>query len=179
MEKINQPEYWQRGPLPEIPPLLQPVAHALLQAREEVCDSMVEFPVDYLFDRPENMASCAYHLQHITGVLDRLFTYAREKSLSEEQLTYLELEGKISSGLNTKNLIDLFSEQVDKAILQLKSTETDTLTNYRPIGRRALPSTVIGLLFHAAEHIMRHIGQLYVTSRIVLTSRASSVKFTE
>ena len=31
-----RPEVWLRGPLPEVPALLQPVAHALLQAREEV-----------------------------------------------------------------------------------------------------------------------------------------------
>ena len=29
-------ELWLRGPLPSIPALLQPVAHALLQAKEEI-----------------------------------------------------------------------------------------------------------------------------------------------
>jgi len=32
----ESPQVWLGGPIPEIPPLLQPVAHALLQAEEEV-----------------------------------------------------------------------------------------------------------------------------------------------
>jgi hypothetical protein len=38
------PEVWLRGPLPGMPPLLQPVAHALLQAREELVELLHDFP---------------------------------------------------------------------------------------------------------------------------------------
>lgn len=41
-------EVWLRGPLPNIPSLLQPVAHALLQAREEVEALSIGFPDDKL-----------------------------------------------------------------------------------------------------------------------------------
>jgi len=70
------PEVWLRGPLPEVPPLLQPVAHALLQAREEVSEIMVGFPADKLAERPLGLASVGFHLRHLAGVLDRTFTYA-------------------------------------------------------------------------------------------------------
>jgi uncharacterized damage-inducible protein DinB len=35
------------------------------------------------------------------------------------------------------------------------------------VGRKQTPSTVVGLLFHAAEHTMRHTGQLLVTVRVL------------
>ena len=62
--------------------LLQPVAHALLQAREEVNLFMTAFPDGLLWDKPAGLASIAFHLQHLKGVLDRLFTYARGEKLS-------------------------------------------------------------------------------------------------
>jgi hypothetical protein len=30
-----------------------------------------------------------------------------------------------------------------------------------------LPSTVLGLLFHAAEHAQRHVGQAVTTAKVV------------
>ena len=36
MSSSNLPEPWLRGPVPGVPALLQPAAHALLLAREEV-----------------------------------------------------------------------------------------------------------------------------------------------
>jgi hypothetical protein len=84
------PEVWLRGPLPDVPALLQPVAHALLQAREEVDAFMEGFPETLIWERPGGVASVGFHLQHLTGVLDRLFTYARAQSLNEQQIRYLE-----------------------------------------------------------------------------------------
>lgn len=92
----TQPEVWLRGPLPGIPALLR------------------DFPGELLWTRPGGVTSAGFHLQHLSGVLDRLFTYARGESLTPAQL----------------------------------------------------PSTVLGLLFHAAEHTQRHLGQLLVTVRV-------------
>ncbi|MFD2287405.1 DUF664 domain-containing protein [Pedobacter petrophilus] len=161
-------EVWQRGALPEIPPLLQPVAHALLQAREELNEYLYEFPEELLWVRPAGMASTGFHLQHLSGVLDRVFTYARAEGLSEFQFSQLYEEGKDTAGqLSVAGLLNRFNIQVDHAIEQIKLTEASTLTEYRGIGRAGLPSTVIGLLFHAAEHTMRHLGQLMVTVAVV------------
>ena len=52
-------------------------------------------------------------------------------------------------------------------IAQLRATDPATLAEARPVGRKALPSTVIGTLVHAAEHTQRHVGQLLVTVRVV------------
>lgn len=166
MMKPDQPEVWQRGPVANIPPLLQPVAHALLQAREEVEDLLNGFNEELLWERPAGLASPAFHLQHLSGVLDRVFTYARGESLSAEQFVQLKAEEEISTA-TSKALVLRFNQQVDEAIAQLKNTDEKTLTEFRGVGRQQLPSTVIGLLFHAAEHTMRHVGQLLVTVAIL------------
>lgn len=159
---MNKLEVWQRGPVDGIPALLQSVAHALLQAREEIEAIMNSFPEELLWEKPAGMASPGFHLQHVTGVLDRLFTYAQGVQLNEQQLTYLSGEGK-NTGQTIAELIANFNKQVDVALKQLSETDEKTLTDARGIGRRQIPTTVIGLLFHSAEHTMRHLGQLLVT----------------
>ena len=161
-------EVWLRGPLKGIPALLQPVAHALLQAREELGELMNGFPDELLWEKVAGMASPGFHLQHLTGVLDRLYTYARAEPLTKEQLNYLTAEGKpTSKTYTTIELVSNFNDQVDNAITQLRSTEEGVLTDFRGVGRAQLPSTVLGLYVHSAEHTMRHLGQLIVTVKIL------------
>jgi uncharacterized damage-inducible protein DinB len=149
-----------------MPALLQPVAHALLQAREEVTAEMLDFPESLLWQRPGGVASVGFHLQHLAGVLDRLFTYAQGKSLNEAQTRSLEAEGMPNAQLHSAGLLAAFQTQVDRALEQLRTTDERNLTDYRAVGRARLPSTVLGLLVHAAEHTQRHVGQLLVTIRV-------------
>nr|WP_240699326.1 DinB family protein [Spirosoma sordidisoli] len=168
MIPLNHLEVWLRGPLPDMPALLQPVAHALLQAREEVNSLMDGFPDALLREQPGNVASVGFHLQHLSGVLDRMFTYARGEQLSSSQLNDLSMESTpTGSFLTTVDLVRRFNQQVDEALLQLRQTDQSTLTEVRGVGRAQLPSTLIGLYVHAAEHTMRHVGQLSVTARII------------
>ena len=88
------PEAWLRGPVEGVPDLLQPVAHALLQAKGEARTLLENFPAELLWNRPAGLASVGFHLQHVTGVVDRLFTYARGESLSREQQETLAREGQ-------------------------------------------------------------------------------------
>jgi hypothetical protein len=168
MAEQHQHEVWVRGPLPGIPPLLQPVAHALLQAKEEVNKLMADFPEILLWVKPANMASPGFHLQHMTGVIDRLFTYAAGRQLTQEQLDFLHSEGKPPKKEDSiAALVANFSVGVDSAIEVLTAVEESTLTQTRGVGRAQLPSTVIGLYVHTAEHTMRHLGQLLVTAKIL------------
>ena len=165
-------EVWQRGPLENIPGLLQPVAHALLQAREELHDMMNMFPERLLWERPSGVASPAFHLQHLTGVLDRLFTYARKEQLSSDQLYKLSIEGnQRETSSSMMELIELFSKRVDLSIRELGEVNIDNLTEVRTVGRKLIPTTLIGLYVHAAEHTMRHIGQLLVTVRVLKSQK--------
>jgi uncharacterized damage-inducible protein DinB len=167
MAETRLPEFWLRGPIPEINSYLQPVAHALLQAKEEVTELMKEFPDELLWEQPAGVASPAFHLQHLTGVLDRLLTYARGQMLSAEQLQLLKGESVKKENITIKDLLDKFHTQVAEAIEQLKLTDEKSLTEFRGVGRAQLPSTVLGLYFHAAEHTMRHTGQLLVTVKVL------------
>ena len=162
-------ETWLRGPVPGVPPLLQPVAHALLQAREELNTAIQDFPPALLNERPGGVASVGFHLQHLAGVLDRTFTYARAEALSKHQLAALAAEYPplTIEGDTVQKLVQRFAEQVDSALAQLRGTDEATLPEVRGVGRAMLPSTVIGLLVHAAEHTTRHLGQLLVTAKWV------------
>jgi hypothetical protein len=164
---MNAPEHWLRGPVAGIPPVLQPVAHALLQVRDEVNVLMSNFSEELLWKRPAGLASPGFHLQHLAGVLDRLLTYAEGKMLSREQLAALAAEGQPGRGAETiQDLLVRFNRQVDKALQQIGGTSVP-LTEIRTVGRDRIPSTVMGLLFHAGEHTMRHTGQLLVTVKIL------------
>jgi uncharacterized damage-inducible protein DinB len=162
----SQPEVWLRGPLENMPGLVQPVAHALLQAREEINALMAGFPDEKLWDQVAGMASVGFHLQHLSGVLDRLFTYARGEQLTAQQLHSLFAEGK-PLHISTQELVVKFNIQVDKTLQILRQIDETSLTEKRGVGRAQLPSTVIGLMVHAAEHTMRHTGQLLVTVKVL------------
>jgi uncharacterized damage-inducible protein DinB len=168
MPVANKTEVWLRGQLPGILPALQPVAHALLQAREELDGLMQGFRDACLWQRPAGVAAAGFHLQHMAGVLDRLFTYAKGQLLNETQLKQLAAEGKPGNPAErVQQLVQRFNEQVDISIEQLKSIPAAGLFEIRGVGRAQIPSTVMGLLVHAAEHTMRHLGQLLVTVRVV------------
>jgi DinB superfamily len=162
----SKPEVWLRGRLPDVPPLLQPVAHALLEAREEVEELMAGFPEEFLWTRPAGVASVGFHLQHLAGVLDRLLAYARGAQLNSQQLKRLETEGHPISTIESKDLVMAFHTQVERALAEIRTIDERSLLLPRTVGRGRLPSTVLGLLVHSAEHVQRHVGQLLVTVRI-------------
>src|SRR5688572_10425142 len=120
---MDLPEVWLRGPVENIPALMQPIAHALLQSGEEIEKLMIGFPKDKLWLKPSGVASVGFHLQHLVGVIDRLFTYARGESLSPDQLQALRTEGTApSSDITVQELVQRFHDQVKKALNQLQHT---------------------------------------------------------
>ena len=161
----SDPEVWMRGPLPAYAPALMPIAHALLQAREDVERVARGVTAEELWERPGNAASAGYHLQHLAGSLDRLLTYARGESLDDAQLAALAQEGV--ANVSGPVLVSSVLARIDRALDQIRLTAVEDLCEAREVGRARLPSTVLGLLFHAAEHTHRHIGQLVTTARVV------------
>jgi hypothetical protein len=163
-----QPEAWMRGPIDGIDPLLMPVAHALVQARDELERMSAQIPAEHVWLRPGGAASIGFHVRHLGAALDRLFTYARGERLSDAQKAAFRSEEE--PGNPPVPLIDLVAEasaQIDRAIDQLRRTTRDQLLEYRGVGRAQLPSNVLGLMFHAAEHSTRHSGQLITTAKIL------------
>ena len=157
-----------RGPIAGIDPLLMPVAHALVQARDELERMSSQIPAEHVWLRPGGGASIGFHVKHLGAALDRLFTYARGERLSDAQKEVFRSEAE--AGNPPAPLADLVAEasaQIDSALDQLRRTPTDQLLEHRGVGRAQLPSNVLGLLFHAAEHSTRHTGQLITTAKIL------------
>jgi hypothetical protein len=165
---MSEPEVWLRGPIEDVAPLLQPVAHGLLQCRLEVRATLPSLTAAELWTSPGGAATAGYHVRHAIGSLDRLFTYARGEQLSREQLTALREEGRPDERDGIENaLVAEFDAAVERALTQLRATDPATLLEPREVGRARLPSTVLGLLFHAAEHTQRHVGQLVTTAKVL------------
>ena len=162
---MSVPEVWLRGPLPGYAPVLMPVAHSLVQAREELPRAATGATVEELWQRPGGAAAAGYHIRHLAGSLDRLFTYARGEQLSDAQRAALASEG--ATGDSADTLLALATSTIDKALEQLRQTPADSVLEPREVGRARRPSTVLGLLFHAAEHTTRHVGQLITTLKVV------------
>jgi len=162
------PEAWLRGPIDGVAPVLQPVAHALTQVADEAAAILAGFPDEALWTRPAGLAPVGFHLQHMAGVIDRLFTYAEGRALSPEQFAALDTEaGPRGPGVTTVSLVNALARAVGAAIERLRRVDSSTVLEARAVGRAGLPSTVLGLLVHAAEHSQRHLGQLLVTARVV------------
>jgi len=164
---MSKPEVWLRGPVDGVPPLLQPVAHSLLQCREELESAIVNLTPRQLWESVGGSASIGYHMRHAAGSLDRLFTYARGSMLSDAQLAVLRQESRPDPSLEAPELIAAFEAAVERALGQLRSTDERTLTDMRSVGRARLHSTAIGLLFHAAEHTQRHAGQIATLVKVM------------
>jgi uncharacterized damage-inducible protein DinB len=163
---MSQPEFWMRGVTVDgIRPALQPVAHALLQAMEDVEGAASGLSTDELWARPGGAASAGFHLRHLAGSLDRLTTYARGEPLSDAQLAALRGEGE--PGASAEALLAHARATIERALDQLRTTPDASLDAPREVGRKRLPSSVRGLLYHAGEHTTRHAGQVITTVKIV------------
>ncbi len=160
-------EAWQRGPVPGYEPLLLPVVHALIQVREDLERLANEVPPEHVWSRPGGAASIGFHARHAAGAVDRLFTYARGEALSDAQRAAAREEGTPGEQPTLALVVADVGRTIDRAFVQLQATTAASLLEERKVGRAGLPSTVIGLLFHAAEHATRHVGQAITTARIL------------
>lgn len=164
---MTQPA-WLRGPVEGIPAILQPVAHALIDADEDVQKFVPSLSATQIAARPGGVASVAYHVTHSMGSLDRLFTYARGETLDDLQLAALAREKTFDpAGATGLQLAAQFVAAIGRAHMQLRATDESELFVTRSVGRAKLPASTLGLLFHAAEHTARHVGQIVTTARLV------------
>jgi uncharacterized damage-inducible protein DinB len=165
MSTPQPPEVWLRGPIDGYDALVMPAVHALLQVREDLHRLLKTVPDSHVWQRPGGAASIGFHLRHTGGALDRLLTYARGETLSEAQKRFLRSEEEPGEAL--AEVVRTADQTIDAACAQLRATTGAQLVEHRSVGRGALPSTVGGLIFHAAEHSTRHLGQANTTARIL------------
>lgn len=160
-------EMWLGGPVPGIAPVFQPAAHALLQARADVEALAPSLGVDVLWARRGSSATAGFHLLHMAGALDRLCTYARGEALTDAHKTTARAEAQDHPEMDGRALASVVSTQIDRALAQLAATDPSTAFDVRLIGRAQLPTTVVGALFHAAEHTARHAGQFVTVVKML------------
>jgi uncharacterized damage-inducible protein DinB len=161
-------EAWLTGPVPGVAPLLVPVAHMLLHAREDGMAALDGLAADEIWARPGGGASIGFHIRHLCGALDRLFTYARGERLTPAQLAPLPHEADPGTpAADAESLRRELEAAVDAALAQLRDTDDGNLLEPRAVGRKQFPSTVLGLLVHGGEHAARHAGQALTLKRIV------------
>lgn len=170
MKDASRPlaEPWLRGPLEAIQPLLMPAAHALTQINEDLVSVIDGLTIDQLWARPGGAPSIAFHLRHIAGSIDRLLTYTAGQSLNERQLQFLKAEETVvEPRMSAGELLAAATTQINRALAVICATAEIQLLQPRTVGRAALPTNVIGLLFHIAEHTQRHTGQIIATASVV------------
>ena len=164
---MSQPEAWLLGRVEGVSDAMMPVAHSLVQARRELLMLQEELITTEFLASPGGAASIGFHIAHINGSLDRLFSYARGEQLTLSQRSYLEHEDAIAHNTGINELVVAARDRIDHCLEHLTTIPDEQLYEPRPVGRDELPSTVIGLLFHAAEHTTMHVGQIRTTLKVI------------
>lgn len=165
---MSEPEVWLRGPVDGYDPAVMPMVHALLQVKEDFAGLIDRVGPEHVWARPGGAASIGFHVRHTAGALDRLYGYARGEGLSDAQKIYMKAEGVPGEPAATMAAIVADANAtIDRALDQLRATTPAMLREDRKVGRAGLPSTVLGLLMHGAEHSTRHAGQA-ITTAIIL-----------
>jgi uncharacterized damage-inducible protein DinB len=152
------PEPWMRGPIEGVHPLVAPILYSFQQAREDIAKYTEALTANQLWESPHGFGSVGFHILHIAGSTDRLMTYLQGRQLTEAQLATLLAE-KSTTGLSRKELLGHLDHAFRSAEAVVRALDPATLAESREVGRQRLPSTVIGLLTHIAEHTQRHVGQ--------------------
>lgn len=164
---MSREEPWLRGPVPAVIAELQPVAHALLYAQEELDLLFTRISDDDVWKTPNGAASIGYHIRHCAGSTMRMLTYARGETLSDDQFAQLKAEKEPDPRLGRQDLLRIANDAIDAALEFTRHTSAAMLDEPRLVGRKQLPSNVRGLLHEIAIHTSRHVGQIATTTRIV------------
>lgn len=151
------PEPWLRGPLADTHPLIAPALYGFIQTREDLARHTADLTTEQVWARPLGLAPLGFHLRHIAGSVDRLTTYLEGAALDNAQLAFLRREMEPGAGLD--ELLKDIDGALARAERTMRGIDPATFAEPRYVGRKRLPTTVLGLLTHIAEHTQRHLGQ--------------------
>lgn len=162
-------EPWISGSHQDVSPLLRPLLHAFDHARLDLAQWTEGLTTEEIWSTPHGLGSIGFHLRHIAGSADRLFTYVQGAQLSDAQMAALRSEKE--TGATRDQLLSEIEQVFSRIAKSVLAIEEKTLPEPRGVGRKQLPTTVHGLLVHMGEHTMRHVGEIIVTVRIVKALR--------
>ena len=163
------PEPWLRGTLTEIGAVPRAVLHALALAGEDLnkwCGSLTDAELNA---KPHDLPSVAFQIRHIARSIDRLLTYAEGNALSSQQLAALRDESHAAAP--SASLFTELSSALERSSQRVRALAKSDLEQPRSVGKKALPTTLGGLLVHVADHTQRHVGQAITTAKILLAER--------
>jgi len=162
-------EPWLNGPIEGVPAHLMPVFHSFAMVREDLARYTEGLNTEDVWRRTGSLPSLGFHLRHIAHSVDRLVTYLCGEQLSEAQIATLKQEGE--PGATLEELLAGVDAQLSAAEARLRTVAKDSMEEARYIGKKRLPSTVLGLLVHVAEHTQRHLGQAITTAKLARETR--------
>jgi uncharacterized damage-inducible protein DinB len=165
----NLPEPWMRGPIAGVDPLIAPVLYSFQHATEDLAHHTKGLTVDQLWATPFGFGSVGFHMLHIAGSTNRLMAYLQDRQLSPEELAAMEAE-KSPPPMGLAELFAVLKRSFSEAESVVRAVDPATLQEPRGVGRERLPTTVIGLLVHTAEHTQRHVGQAISAAKLARQS---------
>jgi uncharacterized damage-inducible protein DinB len=162
---MSTTEPWLRGPISGVHPIAFPFLYSMAQVREDLDRWTAGLTPDQLWARPRGLGAIGFHYRHVGGSTERLATYLSGHPLSEDQMR--EMKEESEPGVSLDELRTRFEERLLYAEAIVKALDPRTWHDARAVGRKALPTTVGGLVHHIAEHAQRHVGEIIVTAKIV------------
>lgn len=153
-----------RGPIPGVDPLVMPVFFSFAMVREDLARYTQGITQQQLWSGTAGLPSLGFHLRHIAGSVERLTAYLMNEQLTPEQLAYLKAESV--PGASLAELLANVDAALSAAESRLRMLDPASIHEPRFIGRKRLPTTVLGLLVHIAEHTQRHLGQAITTAKL-------------
>jgi uncharacterized damage-inducible protein DinB len=163
-------EAWLRGPMEGVPPHLMPIFHSFAMVREDLAHHTEGLTTEDVWRRTGSLPSLGFHLRHIAHSVDRLVTYLCGDQLSEAQIATLKQETQPGAETLAELLEEVY-EKLSDAERRIRAIQPGSLGESRFIGKKRLPSTVLGLLVHIAEHTQRHLGQAITTAKLARETR--------
>jgi uncharacterized damage-inducible protein DinB len=142
-----------------------PVLFSFMQVREDLALHTAGLSPEQVWRRVGSLPPLGFQLQHIAGSVDRLTTYLVGEQLRADQLDSMKQEGTPGAGLVA--LLAAVDASLSHSEERLRTIDPATVYEPRWIGRKRLPTTVLGLLVHIAEHTQRHLGQAITTAKFV------------
>jgi hypothetical protein len=150
-------EAWLRGPIAGVDPLVAPVLYTFTQAREDLAHHTEGVTQDQLWT-----SKVGFHIRHISRSTDRLISYLEGRLPADL--------GEGEPGATREELLAELDTAFKRAEEVVRAIDPAILRDARQVGRKRLPTTVIGLLTHLAEHTQRHVGQA-ISESIQITHR--------
>ena len=142
-----------------------PVFYSFTMVREDLAKFTAGVKPEDVWRQVGALPTLGFHLRHIAGSSDRLCTYLMSGELTAEQLAYMKSEGV--PGATLEELLAGVDGALRSVEDRIRTIDPATLHEPRYIGRKRLPTTVLGLLVHIAEHTQRHLGQAITTAKLL------------